>query len=99
MSVGRKYFFFFFFSISLFFSRKGSKGCGTQNTGVLMQAELVSEVWNIQYFLEERNWESWRVLHFRKVGFDNLERARMILFWKCILATGNSEGVGLRIKR
>ena len=29
-----------------------------------MQAELVSEIWNIQYFLGKETGESWRVLHF-----------------------------------
>jgi hypothetical protein len=48
----------------LVFQQEGSKGCGTQNSGVLMQAELVSEIWNIQYFLGKETGESWRVLHF-----------------------------------
>ena len=29
-----------------------------------MQTELVSEIWNIQYFLEKETGKSWRVLHF-----------------------------------
>ena len=28
-----------------------------------MQAELVSEIWNIQYFLGKETEGSWRVLH------------------------------------